>query len=73
METSPIPRLYRVSEAAQILRVSPRQIRRYLDGGEIPFVHLHKRNRPGLRLVPEDALVAFLNRHGKNGFRLTPQ
>ena len=70
METSGIPRLYRVSEAAEMLRVSPRQMLRYLDAGEMPFVHLHKRNRAGLRLIPEDALMAFLNRHGKSGFRL---
>ena len=57
-KASRVPRLLAVSEIADLLVVSTKTIRRWIERGELHAHHLGRRVR-----VSEEDLTAYLNRH----------
>lgn len=64
MVKAPLPRYVRLKEAADMLSVTERTVRRYISQGDIPGYHLG-RWKPGKRTairIRVDDLEAFLHR-----------
>ena len=62
-----MPRLLTVPEAAAALGVSPDTVRRYGDDGRLPYVRYGSGRSGTRRLIPEDAVAAFIAAHTHSG------
>ena len=60
-----MPRLLTIPETAEALRVSVRTVRYYTDDGRLPYVRYS--GGPARRLIPEDAVAAFIAAHMHGG------
>lgn len=60
-----IPKLYRPGEAAATMNISRRQVIRFMDAGKLGHIQLGGRGKRGVRLIPEAAIVEFLNRNAR--------
>lgn len=58
MNDEKAPKLYKVAQAAKILEVSEKQVRRWIASGALPHVRINRLVR-----ICEDDLQAFIQAH----------